>query len=99
MNLSNIPKEQCVYVNWENKHLREGEEDIFEICWCPSKVESSRYLITFEDFKKIRRDVPVVFKTIMPTVSIILSLLYKIIPMIHIISPLFIFYFSQHNCC
>lgn len=64
VNLSNLPKELCISVNWETKYFEKATEEIFEIGWCPTGVVSCRYMITFEDYKKIRRDVPVVFKAI-----------------------------------
>lgn len=64
-----MPKELSISANWDSKYFERGKEEIFEICWCPSSIVSSRYVITFEDFKKIRRDVPVIFKTEIPAVS------------------------------
>lgn len=67
-----MPKELSVSVNWKTKYFDKGKEEIFEIYCCPSCIVSSRYIITFEDYKTIKRDVPVIFKTEVPVVSTIL---------------------------
>lgn len=69
-----MPKELSVSANWKTKYFDKGKEEIFEIYCCPSSIESNRYIITFEDYKTIKRDVPVIFKTEVPVVSTILNI-------------------------
>lgn len=66
---TNIPQEINASFNWNQITIKRDEEALFVITWNPLSVESARYIITFEDFKKIRRDVPVAFKSVGNKVS------------------------------
>lgn len=56
-------------LSWNQITLGTNEEAILEVLWCPFSEISSRYVITIEDCKKIKKDVPVAFKSIDPNVS------------------------------
>lgn len=61
---TNIPQELNVTFNWKQMTVKVDEEVLFILTWTPLSPESVRYILTFEDLKKIKRDVPVAFKSI-----------------------------------
>ncbi|CAH0552801.1 unnamed protein product [Brassicogethes aeneus] len=62
----NFPEELVVTFNWEECLIEKLSEALLEIKWCPNFEFASRLMITIEDGKKIKVDIPVVFKSISP---------------------------------
>ncbi|CAH1119295.1 unnamed protein product [Phaedon cochleariae] len=58
-----LPDDLNVSYSWKNKVIESGGETIFELTWCPLDEGSSRHIISFTDTKKLKRDIPVTFKS------------------------------------
>ncbi|XP_017772144.1 PREDICTED: protein abnormal spindle [Nicrophorus vespilloides] len=63
------PPERQVSFNWGEKLIEAASEEIFEINWISMKGGPWRDNITFEDGYKIKRDVPITFKSLPPKVT------------------------------
>lgn len=50
--------------SWHRASIKANEDVVLHITWTPSVVCACREVITLEDGKKIKKDVPVVFKSI-----------------------------------
>lgn len=63
-----MPKELNVTVNPEQFRIEKKSSAILEVTWSPISEELSRYMITVGDGKRILRDVPIAFKSVLPKV-------------------------------
>ncbi|XP_018579175.1 protein abnormal spindle [Anoplophora glabripennis] len=63
---NHIPQELNVTINPEQITVGEKSSAILELTWCPLQEEYSRHTISVGDGKRIHRDVPVAFKSVLP---------------------------------
>lgn len=63
------PPERDVGFNWSRKLIPAGDDVLLEIIWHPCIEGAWRDYITLEDGNRIKRDVPLVFKSIRPKVN------------------------------
>ncbi|CAH1978424.1 unnamed protein product [Acanthoscelides obtectus] len=61
--------EQVLSPSWTEKTLDSGSETLFELQWTPKGVVLCRIYLVFEDYKRYKREIPVVLKTISPKKS------------------------------
>lgn len=50
--------------SWGEALIKSQEETVLRITWAPTAVSASREIITLEDGKRIKKDIPIAFKSV-----------------------------------
>ncbi|CAG9854161.1 unnamed protein product [Phyllotreta striolata] len=61
-----LPADFNVTYNWEQKDIEEHSDVLFELTWHPISKESSYQKISFETTDGTQRNVPIIFKSVLP---------------------------------
>lgn len=70
MYLTHAPTEELnVTFNWYRALIKTEEEVVLCVSWTPTIACACRETITLEDGKRIKKDVPIVFKSVTVKVS------------------------------